>query len=838
VAASPFADKPADSYANVADQDGKPRTLLWGAAPITDFGSRSITFDQSGVRQLHQIPAPGMHPRILFTPDDLPDIRRRLRETRCGQEAWKNILSWTTMLKGAYDDHADYAQPDRYAGGFGGLHGRVPLFRFGMERPYNRNPSGIYLKLADGTAKEFPEYAWNVFALEAFRCLIEQDDVGARTLAKAVVTAMHLDQAERQAKASKKNSDAPLSEPVGRFQLAYTYDFIYAWLDQTQRQAIHDELAAGSWSHDNYGTFNEATASRSNWATFSYWLMEVLAIEGEPGFNDLKVRGMYRGWRNLLTYGWFQSGATFEGEAKNQLGLDGIIPFAMRTSTYGFDNLCGHPYLRAYATRFLPHSIIPTRDGFIKYDLLGGSRTASGGFTPCDLLGLKYMLPDDKIIDWVYRQAVGKDYSNVPERPDGYFNGLLFFAIFATDFDPGNDDPAKLGLGNTFSCGERALLMTRSEWASTDALMLTMHTRQANGGHPFPDRNAIMLAGAGRVWSPNGYASFATSENSVVCIDQKSQDEWVAGRMIDIQDQPLATFAVGDSSYAWDWDWKTLNRAHGTYSRDDVQAGRIDIPAGWELEPNAINDFAMLKLPFPYLATPLSQKPHWLLPVGAISPVVRKANFPVRKALRTAGLVRGAHPYAVVIDDICKDDAKHRYDWTLALEDDIQIVSMSSPTSRELDIILTGDDPLQHRPHEGTALPPERSAGSTVPAGQPMLLVRVLNRLTEAVGMDSFARIVEPPNARDPKKYHGVRRLVVPAECVSPDFKVLLVAYRQGAPLPITSWDAGRTQVTVSWPDQQDELAFTLLPSGRTRLEIDRAGQHLITLDKDAGPLH
>ena len=132
-----------------------------------------------------------------------------------------------------------------------------------------------------------------------------------------------------------------------------------------------------TWSHDNYGTFNTATSSRSNWATFSYWLFEVLAIEGEPGFNDLKVRGMYRGWRNLLTYGWFQSGATFEGEAKNQLGMDGIIPFAMREKTYGFENLCGHPYLRAYATRFLPHSLNPMLDGFIKYDLLGGSRTAA-----------------------------------------------------------------------------------------------------------------------------------------------------------------------------------------------------------------------------------------------------------------------------------------------------------------------------------------------------------------------------------------------------------------------------------------------------------------------------
>ena len=125
------------------------------------------------------------------------------------------------------------------------------------------------------------------------------------------------------------------------------------------------------------------------------------------------------------------------------------------------------------------------------------------------MVGLKYMFPNDKVIDWVYRKSIGENYENVPDRPDGYYNGLLFFAAFASDFDPANSDPAALGLGNTFFCGERSLLMTRSSW-SKDALMLNLHTRGANGGHPFADRNAIMVAGAGRIWSPNGYSNFKT----------------------------------------------------------------------------------------------------------------------------------------------------------------------------------------------------------------------------------------------------------------------------------------------------------------------------------------
>ncbi|MGN6627372.1 MAG: hypothetical protein ACTHLN_12205, partial [Tepidisphaeraceae bacterium] len=429
----------------------------------------------------------------------------RLHHTRCGQEAWKNILSWTQMMKGDYDDQADYAQPDRYHGGWGGLHGRVPLFRLGVERvkghAYNQNPLArtIYDTLADGTAKKFPPYYWNTMALEAFRCLMDEDHPAARKLSAAVVTAMRLDQAQRdrdraalQAKKPGMQLPPP-AQPVGAFQLAFCYDFLFNDMSADQRAAVHDELAATTWSHDNYGTFNTADGSRSNWATFSYWLYEVLAIEGEPGFNEWKVRGMYRGWRNLLTYGWYPSGATYEGEAKNQIGMDGVILFAKRAQQYGFQNLVGHPFLRAYADSFLPHSSNAMLRGFHKYDLLGGSHAGTGGFAPMDSVGLKYMLPHDKSVDWCYRQAVGDDYSGVPDRPDGYFNALLFFAVFAQDFDASNAAPNAADLGNTFFCGERALLMTRSGW-TPDATQLNFHVRQANGG--------TRLRIGTRSWSP------------------------------------------------------------------------------------------------------------------------------------------------------------------------------------------------------------------------------------------------------------------------------------------------------------------------------------------------
>ena len=819
--ASDFADKPCDSYSAFKDDNGKPGVLLWGKAPLTDFGSRPVTFNSEGIRPLRPAPAPGVHPRILFAPDDLPDVRKRLKETKCGREAWKNILSWTEAMKGNYDDKADYAQPDRFNGSFQ-THGRVPLFRLGIPdvgKSHNPKATEIYKALVSGRAESFPEYYWHTMALEAFRCLIETDEKAGKELACGVITAMKLDQARREADPKMKGKIP--GEPVGRFQLAFCYDFIFNWLTPEQKQLIHDELALSTWSHDNYGTFNTAEGSRSNWATFSYWLYEVLAIEGEPGFNEYKVRGMYRGWRNLLTYGWFQSGATFEGEAKNQLGMDGVILFSMRAKQYGFENLCGHPYLQAYARTFLPHSANAMLTGFHKYDLLGGSRSASGGFASTDSVGLKFMFPNDKRIDWVFRQAVGDDYSKVPDRPDGYYNGLLLWAVYASDFDPANSDPNALGLGNTFFCGERALMMTRSSW-DKEAMQLNLHVRQANGGHPFADRNAIMVAGAGRIWSPNPYASFKTRENSVVCIDGSNQMETLPGQLVGFGDAPLATFAIGDAKYSWDWNWKRLEKRNGYYTAEDSTAGRVDVPKGWEPEVHTTNDFAYLKLPYSYLNLPLFMLPHWIQPSGATMPMVRQPNCPVQKAFRTAALIRGSHPYAVIVDDIQKDASTHRYDWTLALEYDVQIAKVEKTGSNGLDIYLTGTDPDQTGKRPATALASSMDPGANIPKGQPMLLVRLLNRNVDPSAPDAEPTIVELPNGTNPKKYSPVRRLVIPTTSVSPEFKVLLYPYRSGSPIPATAWNPTRTQLTVSFDKQQDEMTFPVNKDGWTEIHAAR----------------
>ncbi|OPZ86230.1 MAG: hypothetical protein BWY76_01048 [bacterium ADurb.Bin429] len=792
-----FTRKPCRSYSSPL-VNGRPVDIPWGELKATDFGDRQLTFDTTGMRPLPPVPPPGVHPRILLTPGDIPDLRRRIRETRCGQALWRHLLCWTHGMKGDYDDKADYAQPDRWHGSFGGLHGPVPLFRLGKGGWRGTR----YQKLVEGDRGEPADFYWNIFPLEALRCLIEDDADAAKALAKATVTALEIDQAARITEQRRTGDAAPLSLPVGSHNLAFTYDLLFPWLTPEQRARIEEELVAANWYHDNYGAFTSPMAT-SNWATFSYWLMAHLGAEGLPGFNELKYQGLYRGWRNFLTYGVFASGAFNEGEGKNQLGMDGIIAMARRTAP----NLAGHPHLRAYATSFLPHSLLPSGEGFAKFDLLGGI----GSPNPIDLFGLKYLYPSDRVIDYCYRQALGDDYARVPDRPDGYWNTLLVCTIYAMDYLPERPDPSRLEMGHTFLCGERALLMTRSGW-DQDAVWLAMHTRQVSGGHTFADRNAISLAGKGRVWSPPNERADANRCQSLVVIDGTTQDTHAPARLIDARETPLATFVVGDAKPAWDWRYNMYAggvAADGTpITREDVLAGKSTLPAGWEPVWQSSNDFAWTTRDDALATVPLHLAPHWLLRDGTVTMAVRQSNYPVRTAVRTAGLVRGRYPYALVVDDIQKDDAVHHYDWILALANDVELLRIDRPNPRAdaakqpvMDIHLIG--------RRGLATLDDRGNPAK---GEPLLLVRVL-RMTTRDG-----------DARGPVTlaYDTVRRLVISADAVAPRFIVLLYPYRAGDPLPRSLIDAKQDVMTIDFPAQRDELRLAPGAQGKTNIVIRR----------------
>jgi hypothetical protein len=757
------------------------------------------------------VPAPGVHPRIFFSPEDLPEIRKRIKEDRGAQEAWKNILAFSNAIKLTYDENADYAKPD-WANGDWHIHGRTAeLHRIGG---YGRNREDYFGLLAAGKNPEktygtSPSSFYFPAAIEAYRCLIEDDAQGARTLAKAVETALLLEQERRKSDKPVQPGQPPKpSTPrYAACNLGLIYDFIYNWMSPEQKKLIHDELVLlSSWA-DNYGSFNNAEASRSNWATFTYWAWDLMAIEGEPGFNDLKFLGLYRGWRNFFNYSFFDSGAAYEAEGKLLFGMDAVVAYDRVAPKYGLELLSQHPLVRAHYARFTALSVLPTQDKYAIFDILG---SMGGGLcTPQDLVVAHYLYPNDATIDFVYRTTVGDDYRTLP-MPGHSWNNLITCGIFATSHNP-QITPEKLNLPLSFFCGQRAMMMTRSSW-DKNATMLTMHVRGASGGHPYPDRNGIMLAAQGRTWVTIPGKDIGGWAMNTVLIGGGEQTPTTPARVVDYVDEPNATFMTGDAKYCWDWVWRVAgkNKQGAPITREDVLNNNVDTGLSWELLDQCFNDFAYTKSEREIYKKPLKLSAHWIAPDGVLSPYMRQVNSPVLRCFRTAGIVRGPRPYVLVVDDVQRDAMPERYDWNLTLSADVvELKESKGLGGADGDIILAGKESLQ-------------TDGALKP-GEPALLIRLL--------------ACEGKPALEIGQHGRTNLLSLHTVAVSPGFKVMLHAFRAGDPLPKTAWDASRKSVSVAFPEQTDVISFTPSASGKTDLAVTRGGSLLAKVNKPVAPL-
>ncbi len=829
-----FASKSTISYSSLYNYAKHVRIPLpWTLFPMGDYGPRPIKFNYSGMRQLPQIPPPGVHPRIYFTAAQLPSIRQRLYHTAAGKRAWNIVLSWSHAVRGTYNWHAAYAQPDTYDGAFQ-MHGTVPLFRLGaFHHP------GKYQALVKGNLnpKNLPSFMWAVFPVEAFRDLIENDSVHGKQVATAVATAVQIaDNLRAEHKSFLTWNAYPPHSIPGGLNLALAYDFAYQWFTPQQRRLIRKNIADYAAYHDNYGAFVTATNTRSNWTSFSYRMLSLVSTEGEKGYNPLEFYGMYRAWHNFLTYGLFKHGAWLEGEAKDQLGMDALIPMAMRCKAYGVKNLIGATHLRAFAHEFMPARTMPWGQEFLSFDLLGDVRKTFG----MDIVGLHYMYPHDKIIDWVYRNQVGNQYMGLTTDPGGYRNDVVFDAIFATDFNRA-DTQASLHLPRTYISGQRSFMLTRSSW-TPDASYLGFTVRGATGGHPYCDKNAIVFAGAGALWSSEGWDAPADYQNSEVTIDGHIQHAWTPGRMIACIANKNAAFGVGDASYCWDWWWRTGGTVYKgkPLTAKDVIDGYYHPPKGWQLEMHSMSDFALHHVKYAYANTPMAIHPSWIHLNGTVSPFLRRPNYPVKMAYREAGLVRGQYPYALVVDDIQKDNTPHLYDWTLRLARGVRVLKVvpswgglrPPANSRRqsppmLDIFLVAPavrqqsaSPRIFQASGKLSLDVRRgyfSIGRILHPvkGTPELLVRVLEKQGVNPNPDEgLAYVVHDPAGA---------RLVIPTQAVNPEFKVMLYAFHYGqGPLPQTSWSDGHKNLSINIGQQRDRVVLGRGPMGNTTLAISR----------------
>jgi len=706
--------------------------------------------DENGARVLGELPPVGEHPRLYFNADGLPRIKQRLETTAFGKAFKKTVLGTVQQVQ------------ERYAGlaALGAEDITREVVETHMRPDEGRNiqwgVASVYAAAYDDA--DFKQFMARVITNHG-RILLASKQLGVGGTARLWDTT---------------NFSVGESWTIGAAGLAVSYDVLFNNMTAEQRSIVREAIATATKGRRSYGAdLPKGFASSNHYGYHGDLLVLLCAIEGEEGFNRATYDTIRRIMRDYWEVALTDLGVCRE-DAYVQLGLRAGSRALAAMARRG-DNVFGSEKYR----HFMEHMVLDV-EPFPGGAYVGGASgsMATRLYQTYAVVG-RYMRPEDAAANVVYRHTFGDDYGR------GFrWQGHLDLVVFGGDWkgpDSREEALRESGLPLSRFYPVRGKLTFRSDW-SDEALQVHFDARPDAFliGHDKVDRGHFTLSALGRNWAYNGgFATFGPStHNSLVHIDGKAQG-WKAPsvRFQTHRITPIATTGSADLKYAYDWQWSPPWPA-----KED---GRYPASKGWEPERSDPRD----------LGWPTDHTPDWLpdqiygsrtgyatkRPAG--NWMRRWPYNPVLRARRATAAVRGRHPYAIVADDIQKDEKAHTYRWTMQL-----------PTDLELKVHRAGDFIVGEADEPAT--------------GGRCLLVRALQ--ADTTGNSLAGRVeayVAHTDTRRGKKTEG-KRLILEVTAVAPHFKIMLFPHLVGEALPTTRWIERGRILTVRWADQRNRLTF------------------------------
>ena len=728
---------------------------------------------------------PYEHPRVYFTAKQLPAIRDRLMHTKAGKKFWQDVLHRSEMTSKS----------------------RKALDAFRKQYPTLGNSS---VKAVWGSRGLHVIRPWaSSLQFACFRDLIQQDrKQGRQDAADLTQLAGYI--ASDLSGIEKENNwqHTPYWWAMNRIGLAY--DFVYPYMTADQRQTVRHLLTHATRGKMFIGVnqIPAMPACTTNWVPFhGSIVLAFSAIYGENGYDPTELKRIEAGLNKYSKVGVMPDGFIYEGLGKSQMQASNLVALAnlgdpILASENVFKNVAlGYFYLQT-----------PWGKGFTKFDVWG-DYSRHGSFSDIEML--HYAYPHNLAIDSVYRNDVGENYQSLSGFPAA-------FASSSSKEDMSFDDEVaaaakqnNLKLAHFFNWG--GVFCARSDWSS-QSLQLIFEPRCVPGGHQSPDRDSFVFYGDGVPWIH--YSDPQTLSNSkymnIIMIDGKGQPAGgphgiLPGRAIDYQSNHIASFAVGSAKMAYSW------RYH------DIPA-TSPVPKGQKLFDNTFNSFLLHPADttrFPWTQLPWADLPQQLS--GKHVKRVLNTFNPVKHAFRTAGIVRGKHPYALILDDIEKDGSAHNYQWQAQLDGHAMLQScqaLNGDFRNGGQLILTGNGKRPKHVKRGEYIRWVRPAGGDWTHKR--LLVRVLRNDSDS---SASAKPLIEPFRWHYEFSHGIsQKIIIPSHSVDPHYIVMLLPYRKGDTLPNTTWSGDHETLTIQWPGQADVYHFSMLANGRTVFKLDRNG--------------
>lgn len=799
--------------------------------------------------RLSKIPPPGVHPRILMSPEDIQEIKSKIALGDKADVVFRKAVEEIRLQ----------------ASGKSGMHD--PIYTKGLlaliteDQTLGKEAATLlmerakYLEPIVDILNTHPDTRgfrdnWRYYSRTNIKSVDgtpykEAYDKGGETLIREL--------AAKSVEFSTENLDAGL---------LYVYDYTYPFMTEEERVTVRRVIS--KLIKNRYTTGMELPGHmfiNNQMSMGQDFLLLALSIEGEEGYEPRILEQYTPRLYDNLSYNISPDGILYER-------LKGFIPhLAVLAAGRRDSNLLRHSHLRSmlYACAYNARKLSYTgKDG----KPVARSWHCGYGSGPIhdnilySLLVMKPFYPDDPMIDFLYKSRL-KDNGLLP-GPENVFRGTWSFnnrremdlMLWAAtdglrdkdgkmiDYDRMDMLPESIrtAFPLDFKDLQRGVVVSRSAW-DQDASIVHFESRSENfaDGIETPECGDFQFSSHGVSWSPwLGPDKDCYFRNMVLIDGLSGTYPPVQGRMLDVIDKPEAATFVSDATDQYNWGaagknfylWHGLLNDGGVHTKGDT----------WRNSPLAFG--RQHELPFQKNA-----REHFEgfagLDWGAWHGETRGPHYfrqwnDVNHVYRTFHFARGEKPYILIMDDLNKDGKQHQYDWMFNVGPDIVLHKVESspknPNSTDNalgatgnDIILTVVDQTYERFATGGAF--RGAYGSTYSReprkGAPMLLVRVLWRNTSTM---------YPLPSFEETDMEGLiaKRIKIPAMSADPEYRVMIYPYLFGEDLPLTKWNDGRTKLSVSLKGKTDVYTFGKTDNGRTVMTMDRDGKFITSTP--AGP--
>ncbi|MFZ4456879.1 MAG: FN3 associated domain-containing protein [Bacteroidales bacterium] len=768
-----------DTRSYYQDPTWKPRAILpyddaitgnfWPKSPAVNNTFNDPDFDES---RLSKVPAPGVHPRVLITPDDVEKIRAKVALGDKAPIAFRTM--WSRVSKSQNAFYALVTKNDALG---------KELASQLVDKLKTLEPKLDYMdKQPDGE---------NIWAVD--RSIIAMGN----------------------------------PDPPTEIWDLLDYDYLSCWMSASERE-LALKVIGRIVKHriSNYLAYPDHFMINNHQGFGMEYIRLMLLIEGEKGFNKELFEQSCHKANAMLDWFLSDDGMCYES-IKGWLNISAFTAVGLRQR-----NLLKHDHLRA-KMRFFEAAIRWENGKWMIRDEMRASAFHV-------IWMMHYYHPNNQAIDFLYQSTLSThdfltDANAKWPNPVGICTELLLLYADAGMVDS-NGKPTdwtiqsnidKLKLPLTWQDNVRGYVDTRNSWRKED-LHVGFVCKQDffYGGHEGSENNRLTLWKDGVNWiqDNNMLATKATFLQNMLTIDGKGC-HWppTPGTWLGVRESPEGLIAVGDGKDGYSYS-KNM-QVHPLYYPSTkipyyapFAEGNFDLSRDIQVafNPRTIKFFDG------YGHTDYGP---WS---GETRLVEGYSSWnPMQQFYRTVQMARGQNPYLLVIDDAKKDEQKHLFEWNISVPLDVDLVEAITPEiqfqntnpseSREGDIIL-GKIGMERDVVTGKSKPKK---------GDPLCLIRVLWRNAEyGFPVPRFER------------YQGYNQVAIPAQTVSPEFRILVYPYKFGEPLPKSTWNSDRTKLTIEIGKKKDVYQFAKTDGGRTVLTMQRDGKTTLTSDaKPARPV-